>query len=196
MAVHLRQAHPLEAYLTGDDLIEVDHPEILTVGARLRGEHSDDRDFAAAAFAWVRDEVAHSLDVQDPRVTLRATDVLRERVGLCYAKSVLLAAILRGQGIATALCFQRLADGAGGYAVHGLVAVHLDGAWHRQDPRGNKPGVAAAFSLEREVLAFEVDPDTGEADYPDLHATVPREIVSAIAHCTDILSCVLPDSLE
>jgi transglutaminase-like putative cysteine protease len=81
----------------------------------------------------------HSLDAGDPRVTVTAAQILIEGVGLCYAKSHLLIALLRSRGIPAGLCYQRLTDGDSGHMVHGLVAVHLDGGWHRQDPRGNKP---------------------------------------------------------
>ena len=62
--------------------------------------------FTRAAFEWVRDSIGHSYDVSDPRITLSATEVLEHRVGLCYAKSHLLAALLRAEGIPTGLCYQ------------------------------------------------------------------------------------------
>ncbi|CAM5370161.1 hypothetical protein SHIRM173S_01475 [Streptomyces hirsutus] len=67
--------------------------------------------------------------------------------GICYAKAHALAALLRAEDIPTALCYQDLG------VVHGLVAVRFHGAWHRQDPRGNKPGVDARFSLDGERRA-------------------------------------------
>jgi hypothetical protein len=44
------------------------------------------------------------------------------------------------------LCYQRLGDGDG-HVLHGLVAVHLDGRWHRIDARGNNAHVDARFTL-------------------------------------------------
>ena len=35
----------------------------------------------------------------------------------------------------------------------GLIAIHLESGWRRQDPRGNKPGVDARFDLRHERLA-------------------------------------------
>ncbi|WP_307688168.1 recombinase family protein [Nocardia rhamnosiphila] len=61
-------------------------------------------------------------------------EVLRERVGLCYAKSHLRAALLRVAGIPTGLCYQRLAY-ADGHVLHGLVVVYPGGGRHRQEPR-------------------------------------------------------------
>lgn len=125
---------------------------------------------------------------------------MRERVGLCYAKAHLLAALLRAEDIPTGLCYQRLFDGAtGAHALHGLVAVYLDGAWHRQDPRGNKPGVDAQFSLDQEQLAWAVDPAEGEIDYPTAYAAPAPEVVNSLRGTEDVLSLYkqgLPSTLS
>lgn len=185
------------AYLMADEVVQADHPAVRDLAAALRGRAGDDVAFARAAFEWVRDEVAHSLDAGDPRVTVSATDVLRERVGLCYTKSHLLAALLRAGGVPTALCYQRLREGDT-FMLHGLVAVHLGGAWHRQDPRGNKEGVDAQFSLGTERLAWPVDPAAGEADLPELHARPAGVVVAALRGADDVLELCrtgLPGSL-
>ena len=119
-----------DAFLGGDDYIATADPAVRSLAGELRRSTSGDSAFARAAFEWVRDRVAHSYDVHDPRVTLTAGEVLEARVGLCYAKSHLLAALLRSEGVPTGLCYQRLAHGDG-HVLHGLVAVHLGGAWHR-----------------------------------------------------------------
>lgn len=130
-----------------DPIVDFSDPGVRELAARLDRAAAGPEDFARAAFEWVRDEIAHSFDVRDPRVTLTAAEVLAARVGLCYAKSHLLAALLRSRGVPTALCYQRLAHGDG-HVLHGLVAVHLGGAWHRQDPRGNTGGIDAQFRLD------------------------------------------------
>lgn len=154
---------------------------------KLRVGSNDDREFARAAFEWVRDQVRHSIDVRDPRVTVTAPEVLRDGVGLCFAKSHLLTAVLRAEGVPAGLCYQRFSDGEGGFFLHGLVAVHLDGAWHRQDPRGNKPGVDAQFSLHGERLAYTVNPDAGEIDYPEVRSAPSRAVVRALRSAADAL---------
>lgn len=174
-------------YLGGDDIIQTDAPEIVALAAELRHANVDDVAYARAAYAWVRDNVAHSVDAQDPRVTLTASEVLRERVGLCYAKSHLLTALLRAQGIPTGLCYQRLRDG-NQYQLHGLIAVYLDGAWRRQDARGNKPGVNAQFSLTQERLAWPVDYALGEVDYPNVYITAAPVIAATLRSTSDILA--------
>jgi len=181
-----RAEHPA-TYLRGCPIVQLDDDGVIALAHDLRRSAPDDIDVARSAFQWVRDEVAHSYDVQDPRVTLTAGEVLRERVGLCYAKSHLLAAVLRVAGIPAGLCYQRLMHGDG-YVLHGLVAVHLGGRWHRQDPRGNKEGVAAEFSLSDERLAFPVDPDRGEIDYPQVMVSPAASVVKILGSTTDVLS--------
>jgi transglutaminase-like putative cysteine protease len=122
--------------------------------------------------------------------------VLSEGVGLCYAKSNLLAAILRSQGVPAGLCYQRLGDPDDGYVLHGLVAVHLNGAWHRQDPRGNKVGIDAQFSRGTEQLAYVIDENKGERDYPRLYVSAVDEVVNALQDADDILTCPLPSELS
>ncbi|MFJ9313689.1 transglutaminase family protein [Pimelobacter simplex] len=173
-------AGPPAAYLGADEVVETSAPAVVALAARLgAGEAGDRVAFARAAFAWVRDEIAHAGDAGDPRFAVSATEVLADGVGWCYAKAHLLAAVLRAGGVPTGLCYQRLGDGDG-HVLHGLVAVHLDGAWHRQDPRGNKPGVAAEFSLDGERLAWPVDPAAGEADLPEVHVAPAPGVVAAL----------------
>ena len=183
----LKALAPAE-YLTGDEVIDLAHPSIRRFAGTLRAEHADDVSFARAAFEYVRDGVRHSWDVQDPRVTLNASETLREGVGLCFAKADLLTALLRTEGIPTGLCYQRLTDDGSSFNVHGLVAVYLLGSWHRQDPRGNKPGVDAQFSLNTEQLAWPVATELGERDYPQLLVSPHPHVVRALRGATDALA--------
>lgn len=174
-------------YLAADEVIESTAPAVVQLASQLRSAHSNDIDFARAAFEWVRDNIAHSVDAEDSRVTLTATEVLHEGVGLCFAKSHLLTAVLRAQGIPAGLCYQRLADDDS-HIVHGLIAAHLNGEWHRQDPRGNKNGVDAQFSLTTEQLAWPVDPEQGEIDYPHVHTSPARVVIECLQGASDALA--------
>jgi transglutaminase-like putative cysteine protease len=175
-------------YLAADEVIDLAHPSIKGLASSLRAEHGDDTSFARAAYEYARDVVRHSWDVQDPRVTLSASQTLREAVGLCFAKAHLLAALLRTEGIPTGLCYQRLTDDGSTFNVHGLVAVHVQGSWHRQDPRGNRPGVDAQFSLTTEQLAWPVATELGEYDYPQLLVSPHPDVVRALREATDALA--------
>ncbi|MDQ0603751.1 transglutaminase-like putative cysteine protease [Streptomyces canus] len=176
----------LSAYLAADEVIDHDHPRVRETAARLAAEAADSYAYAQLAFEFVRDTIPHSQDSGDPRVTWRASDVLEQGTGICYAKAHALAALLRAEDIPTALCYQRLADDDGdGHVVHGLVALRFNGAWHRQDPRGNKPGVDARFSLEGERLAWIPDPQSNEVDYPVLYAEPHPTVLSVLRAAPD-----------
>ena len=170
----------LSAYLTADEVIDHHHPLVRETAAQLAKGAADSYAYARAAYEFVRDTIPHSADSGDLRVTWRASTVLEQRTGICYAKAHALAALLRAEDIPTALCYQRLAhDDGGGHALHGLVAVRFNGAWHRQDPRGNKAGVDAQFSLDGERLAWIPESKSNEMDYPVLYAE-PHPVVLGV----------------
>ncbi len=175
----------LSAYLAADQVIDHHHPVVRETAARLAEEVADSYEYARAAYEFVRDAIPHSQDSGDLRVTWRASDVLALGTGICYAKSHALAALLRAEDIPAALCYQRLSDDEGGHVVHGLVAVRFRGAWHRQDPRGNKPGVDARFSLDGERLAWVPDPSSNEMDYPVLYAEPHPAVLAALRAAPD-----------
>ncbi|MEU7473576.1 transglutaminase family protein [Streptomyces sp. NPDC044984] len=178
--MQLIQENPdLSAYLAADEAIDHRHPLVRETAARLAAGVADSYEYAQAAFEFVRDTIPHSQDSGDLRVTWRASDVLEQRTGICYAKAHALAALLRAEDIPTALCYQNLG------VVHGLVAVRFHGAWHRQDPRGNKPGVDARFSLDGERLAFLPDPAAEETDHPVLYAAPHPVVLDALKAAPD-----------
>lgn len=169
------------AYLAADEAIDHEHPLVRSTAARLRADTDGPVEYARAAYEFVRDTIPHPADTGDLRVTWRASDVLRERTGICCAKSHALAALLRAEGIPAGLCYQALG------LIHGLVAVRVPGhgRWARLDPRGNKPGVDARFSLDEERLAWKVRPERGEIDYPTVYAATPRVVLDALRRATD-----------
>ena len=176
----------LSAYLAADEVIDHDHPLVRETAARLRAQAPALHNYAKSAFEFVRDTIPHSQDAGDMRVTWRASDVLELRTGICHAKAHALAALLRAEDIPAAFCYQSLLhDDGSGHVVHGLVAVRFNGAWHRQDCRGNKPGVDARFSLDGERLAFPVDPQSNEVDYPVLYAEPHPVVLSALKAAPD-----------
>ncbi|MEU6537366.1 transglutaminase domain-containing protein [Streptomyces sp. NPDC047000] len=184
--MQLIQNNPdLSAYLMADEAVDHEHPLVRETAARLAKQVEDSYGYARAAYEFVRDGIPHSADSGDERVTWRASDVLARRTGICHAKAHALAALLRAEDIPTALCYQRLRHDDGGHVLHGLVAVRFRGAWHRQDPRGNKPGVDARFSLTGERLAWIPDPDAGEADCPVLHERPHPAVLDAMKAAPD-----------
>ncbi len=157
----------MEKYLQSSEIIDWQNPEILELAHRLASPYQTTAAIAKACFEWVRDEIYHSRDYQMNPVTCRASDVLKYKTGFCFAKSHLLAALLRANQIPTGLCYQRLTidepseskliSNSTPYTLHGLNAIFLpDIGWYRVDPRGNRDRVDAQFIPPREQLAFEI----------------------------------------
>ena len=157
-------------YLKHSEIINWQHPSIQRLSARLVSNVEDKTEIAKRCFEFVRDEIRHSADYKVDKITLIASDVLLETTGYCYAKSHLLAALLRANNIPAGLCYQRLSvfDDGAPFCLHGLNAVYLDGVgWYRLDPRGNKAGVDAQFSPPIEALAFKINfPE--ECTFPEI----------------------------
>jgi transglutaminase-like putative cysteine protease len=146
----------MDEYLCSSEIIDWKHPAVVKKARAFAGA-GDKVDIAKACFKWVRDEVRHSRDYECDPATCRASDVLEHRTGYCYAKSHLLAALLRANGIPAGFCYQRLSVGDSGppYCLHGLNAIWLpDIGWYRVDARGNRAGIDAQFAPPVERLAF------------------------------------------
>lgn len=126
------------------------------------------------AYYFVGDKIGHSFDIGAKVVSITASDVLLNGTGICHAKSNLLAALLRSQGIPTGFCFQYLTlndkDASRGYVTHGYNAVYLDNHWIKLDARGNKENVHADFSLGDPILAFSIREELNEYNVAGIFA--------------------------
>jgi transglutaminase-like putative cysteine protease len=174
-------------------------PGILTLARDLSDGVEDPVEIARRCFEWVRDRIAHTIDHGHEVVTFRASEVLREGTGFCFAKSHLLVALLRANGMRAGLAYQRLALDSYGHAfcLHGLAAVDLPGhGWYRVDPRGNKPGVDARFTPPRERLAFPLS-QTGEVTFPRIYPEPVGLVVRALElhRSASVLAACLPDAV-
>jgi transglutaminase-like putative cysteine protease len=169
--VHQASDSRLEPFLIASEEIDRDHPAVQSLANEVR--QRDEIDTIRVAYETVRDRYPHSMDIDAPEVSVSASDVLRHGHGICFAKSHLLAAVLRGCGVATGLAYQKLAGDEGERTyLHALNVVWLPGRgrWIRLDARGNKPGVDAKFSVTTEYLAFPIRLDRGERDFAEIHA--------------------------
>ena len=190
----------LEPFLRATTVVDWDRPEVLALARQLARGKLQRVDIARSCFEWVRDEVPHTLDHRLDQVTCSASEVLRERTGFCFAKSHLLAALLRATGIAAGFVYQRLAldKKATAFCLHGLNGVWLpDVGWYRIDARGNRDDLRAGFDPPREVLPFAcVVP--GEQLFPEVYAEPLRRAVDVLRrHTTRAeLEANLPDATD
>lgn len=175
----------LSRLLARSEIVDFDVPTVAKLARALRAEDEGEHAFVRRAFEFVRDEILHSADHRRNPVTLRASEVLEHRTGFCYAKSHLLVALLRAEGVPAGFSYQRLSVGDSGppYCLHGLVTVVLsDVGPYRIDPRGNRPGIAAEFTPPVERLAFPIrgpeERDLAEV-WAEPHPAVVRVLSSA-----------------
>jgi len=184
-------------YLASTDIIDWKHPEVSQLARQLSKGMESPKQIAKRCFEWVRDEIYHSYDYQMNPVTSKASEVLRARTGYCFAKSHLLAALLRANSIPTGLCYQRLDRDQNGriHCLHGLNAIHFeDTGWYRVDARGNRTGIDAQFSPPVERLAFRIERE-GEADLPEVWPDPISIVVEALRtyKTYEALAANLPD---
>ncbi len=171
-----------DEFLRCTEIIDFDDEAVSAKARELGDGCASDVDVAKRCFEFVRDEIHHTNDYQDNITTCKASEVLAHGTGWCYAKSHLLAALLRSNGIPTALCYQRLSvfDDGAPYCLHGLNAVYLkDYGWYRIDARSNKEGVDAQFCPPVEKLAFGLNFE-GERDIDGLFANPLPVVVEAL----------------
>ena len=168
-------------YLASTEYIDWEEKSVLVQAKALSSGASEPEAITRRCFEFVRDEIKHSRDYELNPVTCKASDVLKHGTGYCYAKSHLLAALLRANNIPAGLCYQRLTiTDVPPFCLHGLNAVYLERyGWYRIDARGNKPGVSAAFSPPIEKLAFPIVTQ-GEADLPEIWSEPLPIVINAL----------------
>ena len=166
----------IDEYLKHDDIIDYENEAIAKLSDTLFQKAVNELEFIKLTYEFVRDKIPHSADINEDLITCTASEVLKAGHGICFAKSHLLAALLRCKSVPTGFCYQKLIlddETAPILIYHGLNGVYIKNyqKWIRLDARGNKAGVNAQFSVKTEQLAFTVRPEMGEEDnfiiYPD-----------------------------
>ncbi|AJE03885.1 transglutaminase-like domain-containing protein [Geobacter pickeringii] len=188
-------ADELTPYLEHSPLVDWQTPAVRELARRLSTD--TDTETAAACFAFVRDEIRHSNDIETAAMPLAASAVLAARTGLCFAKSHLLAALLRANGIPAGFGYVRLASqgAVSGFCLHGFNTIRLhEFGWVRADARGNNARVNTVFAPPGESLAYL---PRREGEY-FLAENYPRPlplVVDAYARARDLesLRAALPD---
>jgi len=172
----------MQKYLELTEIVNYNNKEVYVLAMSLSKGCDSDVKIAKNCFEYVRDEIEHSGDCRAEITTLRASDVLKYKTGWCYAKSILLAGLLRANGIPTGFNYQRLSCSEyekGIYCLHGLNSIYLkEFGWYRVDARGNKEGVNAGFNPPFEQLAFELG--EGEFDLKKNFSEPLDEIILAL----------------
>jgi transglutaminase-like putative cysteine protease len=184
------QSPHLTDYLKCTPIIDWATPAVIDQTQAITRGFRHDTAKAQALFEWVRDAIPHSWDMRTDIVTCTASEVLAQRTGLCYAKSHLLAAMLRCTGIPAGFCYQvfRRDPPYNGLALHGLNGLYLPSVarWVRVDARGNTGTIDAQFSLTEEKLAFPIDLRQGEFLYETIYTDPAPAVVAVLRGFTSL----------
>jgi len=194
--LHFNQINDITDYLKYSEIVDYNNSRIQEKALELSLDSKNQFETIKNIYEFVRDGIPHSLDINGQEVAFKASEVLDNGHGICFAKSNLLAAMLRFLEVPTGFCYQRLTHEEG-YILHGLNAVFLNGKWHRMDARGNREDVNAQFSVDREKLAFPISKE-GEIDYLGIYSKPVESIVTAFngAETVDELMEKIPDRLN
>ena len=173
----------MKSYLKETEIVDFSNKDVFAKAQELASGCSSDIEIAKSCFEFVRDEINHSGDYPSAiRTTSKASEVLKYKTGWCYSKAILLAALLRANGIPAGFGYQRLSCSEykpNIYCLHGLNYVYLQKyGWYRVDARGNKEGVDAQFTPPIEKLAFEVG--DGEYDILENLSEPLPEVIKAL----------------
>jgi transglutaminase-like putative cysteine protease len=174
----------LNQYLKSSGVIDFENKPITECAKSLVKGIDTEEVKVKTVYEFVRDKIDHTFDIKGNVITCKASDVLKYGQGICYAKSHLLAALLRSLGIPTGFCYQKLifSDENPQIILHGLNSVYLKNLdkWIRLDARGNKEGVNAQFSLGKEMLAFPVRSELGEVDGEEVYDEPSMNVIIAL----------------
>ena len=154
----VRDGADFEAYLRPGELINSDHPKIVTYAREAAGEGSD-RVRALRLYYVVRDGLRYDpYNTPMKREAYRASTTLSAGHGFCVNKAGLMAAACRAVGIAARVGYadvrnhmttKRLSElmGSDVFFYHGYTEVWLDGRWVKATPAFNKE-LTERFGLE------------------------------------------------
>ena len=117
-----------DEYLKHDSVVDYDNKSIIEMADMIFKRADHELEFIRKAYEFVRDNIKHSADINEDEITCAASEVLKAGHGICFAKSHLLAALLRWKSVPTGFCYQKLIlddEIAPVLIYHGLNAVYI-----------------------------------------------------------------------
>jgi len=135
----LRAEEDMRPFLEPTEWVDSQHPAVIDAARRATRGAATDREKAVRLHDFVRDEIRFGWTHAFYR--MRASDVLRARVGYCNTKATLFVGLLRASGIPArqrfvdldARVLRGLLSTGRAYVDHSFTEVRLGGAWQRVD---------------------------------------------------------------
>ena len=164
-------------YLHCSAIVDWQDPRIMRKARELAVACTSESALVKRSFEFVRDAVRAPTPAAP--IAISASEVLGSGFGCSFAKTHLLAALLRAKRIPAGLCYQCLAcrDDPGRFGLHGLGAARLSKyGWYRLDPTRGGDGIGIGeFCPPVEKFARHAL-ETGEGNLPEVW-TEPLPIV-------------------
>ena len=85
----------MNEYLIETPSIDFMNFHIQEKAQELKYQSDDNLDYSKRSYLFVRDEIPHSWDIKTDVVSRTASEVLKNKTGICWTKTCLLAALLR-----------------------------------------------------------------------------------------------------
>ena len=136
-------------YLQPTETINSDSPEIIGFARDISGGGTTDIDKAVKLFYAVRDKIIYDPYQADLSLSaLKASSVLARKAGFCIPKAILLAAVLRSEGIPSRLAFANVKNHlmterllaimeSNVVVFHGYTEIFLENKWVKATPTFN-----------------------------------------------------------
>ncbi len=192
----------LGRYLEDTITIDWQTPIVTSTARRLLESSDTPEQRATKLFDFVRDEIEHSMDTPTEAQTCRASEVLEQETGLCYAKSHLLAGLFRYAGFPTGFCYVKTADASrsGKFSLHGFNAVYWapTSSWIFLDARGDNEACQTECRFEEPwSLAYWPDQEKGECFLPFIYKRPAKRILDLLERAPSLEAICnnLPDSI-
>lgn len=103
----IQYSDKIEDYLKCDNVIDFDNQAIARQADALYKQAPNELAYIKAAYEFVRDKIPHSADINADALWCTASQVLKAEHGICFAKSHLLAALLRCKDIPAGFAIKR-----------------------------------------------------------------------------------------
>lgn len=192
----LIQRNKDSAYLQFDKYVNFNHPFVEEKAKELASKCSSNNEIIEAVYYFVRDEISHTIDINDSTVTISASDVLNKKTGISYSKANLLAALMRYNGIYTGFCYQRIKRASSDkFMLHTLNAVFIPevNRWIRLDARGNNAKFNADFTMDESRLGYTINTEIGEFEFDDLLAVPLPSTMKVLERNTNLIKMYYND---
>lgn len=177
-------------FLEESAVVDWQTPRVFEQARALAAPCEEDAERVQRAFAFVRDEIA-TPDSDASPVACSAGQVLRQGAALSFARSHLLAALLRAVGLPAGFLYQRVRSGdqQPRLVLYGLAAVRLEERWVPLDAGGDSP-LEGSRRIELDPAAPELShprgSEHGEVLLPTLFSKPSRRVLDLLQRTPDV----------